>query len=240
MTLLNAFIRSLLVPALLLVPDSSRAQTEAAPTEKEKEKGAMVRIVCVQSLSGDKDEKIHLAKKTEDGEWKELGDLTLRSPAITDWIRVPFGPSHVVRKSGDEFVSLASFTISPDMKGAVLILIPDTVNKNYRLQMIDPAKLKFRKGRALVVNYANIPALVNMGKETKTLAPGKQLVETITSDENGMHRLLIGHLDKDKKVVACYDRFVSSNPDTRKFILLFPDPETGLRAMTLAEFDPLE
>jgi hypothetical protein len=237
---------SLFVLAMLFLPESSQAQTEPqteaqteAPPEK-KEKGAMVRIVCVQSLSGDKDEEITLAQKTEDGKWIESGDLTLRSPCITDWVRVPFGPNNLVRKGDAEPVSLGSFTISPDMKGAILILIPDLVKQIYRLQVIDPAKLEFRKGKALIVNYSKMPALVNMGKETKTVAPGQQLVETIKTDANSMHRMLIAYLDKDKNVVPCYDRFVSANPNTRKFIMLFPDRDTGLRAMSLSEFGPFE
>ncbi len=199
----------------------------------------MVRIVCVQSLNG-KDEAITLAQKTEDGKWTESGDLTLSSSIITDWIRVPVGLNHIIRKNGAELNSIASFTISPTMKGAILILLPDVENKGYRVQTIDPAKLEFRKGKALIVNYARIPALVNMGKQTNTLAPGQQLVETITVDGDGMHPMLIGHLDQDKKTVLCYDRRVSSNPNTRTFILLFPDPDTGLRVMTLSEFGPFE
>jgi hypothetical protein len=126
------------------------------------------------------------------------------------------------------------------MKGAILILLPDVEKNVYRVQTIDPAKLEFRKGKALIVNYSRIPALVNMGKKTNTLAPGQQLVETIMADSDGMYPMMIGHLDKDKKTVLCYDRRMSSNPNTRTFILLFPDPDTGLRAMTLSEFGPFE
>lgn len=233
---------SLFVLAMLFLPESSQAQTEPqteAPPEK-KEKGAMVRIVCVQSLSGDKDEDITLAQKTEDGKWTESGDLTLRSPGITDWVRVPFGSSHLVRKGAEEPVSLGLFTISPDMKGAILILIPDLVKQTYRLQVIDPAKLEFRKGKALIMNYSKIPAALNMGKETKSVAPGQQLVETITTDGDGMYPLRIGYPDKDKKIVLFYDRRASSHPNTRTYILLFPDATTGLRAMTFTEFGTLE
>lgn len=242
MLLRHAASFSIVLLAMLFLPESSHAQTEpqteTAPAKKEE--GAMVRIVCVQSLSGDKDEEITLAQKTEDGKWIESGALTLRSPCITDWVRVPLGPSHLVRKGSEEPVSLASFTISPDMKGAILILIPDLAKQTYRLQVIDPAKLEFRKGKALIVNYSQMPALVNMGKETKTVAPGQQLVETNKTEANSMHRMLIAYLDKDKKVVPCYDRLISANPNTRKFILLFPDQDTGLRAMTLTEFGPFE
>ena len=226
----------LAILSLLFLPESSPAQEEAAPEKKEE--GAMVRILCVQSLSGDKDEMITLAKKSEDGKWTEFGDLELRSPFITNWIKVPAGVNHVARKQGGEFVSLASFTILPETKGAILILIPNMKERRYRVQLIDPTKLEFQKGKALVVNYSNIPALVNMGAKTTTVAPGQQYVETIKADKDGMHRMVIAHLDKDKNVIPCYDRFVSSNAETRKFVLLFPDPNTGLRAMTLSEFEP--
>jgi hypothetical protein len=238
MTFRYAALCCLSVLALLSAAESSRAQEE--PVLAKKKEGTMVRIVCVQSLSGEKDEVITLAKKTEDGKWVESGDLTLHSPSITDWIRVPEGLNHLARKEASEFVSLGSFTVAPSMKGAVLILLPDPAKKAYRIQLIDPAKLGFQKGKALVVNYAAIPALVNIGDSTKTVAPGQKIVEIIKTDADGMHRMLIGHLDKDKSVIPCYDRFVSSNPNTRKFILLFPDPDTGLRAMSLSEFGPFE
>jgi hypothetical protein len=229
---------TLSILAMLSLAGTSRAQTEPAPGKKKE--GAMVRIVCVQSLSGQKDEEITLAKKTEDGKWIESGNLSLRSPFITDWVPVPVGLNHLVRKEAKEFISLGSFTIAPDTTGAVLILLPDMEKKIYRIQLINPAKLEFRKGKALIVNYSTIPAMVNIGEKTKTVAPGQQLVEPIKTDANSMHRMLIAYLDKDKNVVPCYDRFVSANPNTRKFILLFPDPNTGLRAISLSEFDPIE
>jgi hypothetical protein len=228
---------SLFFLATLFLTEKCHAQ--AAPVPEKKEKGAMVRIVCVQTLNR-KDETITLAKKTEDGKWIESGDLTLSSSLITDWIRVPVGLNHIARKSGAELTSIGSFTISPTMKGAILILLPDVAKKVYRVQLVDPAKLEFRKGKALIVNYSTIPALVRMGKQTNTVAPGQQVVETITADADGMYPMLIGHLDADKKTVLCYDRRISSNPNTRTFLLLFPDPDTGLRAMTLSEFGPFE
>lgn len=228
---------SLFILVTLFLPEASHAQGEAAPEKKQE--GAMVRIVCVQSLNGE-DEEITLAKKTEDGKWIEFGDLKLRSPFITEWIRVPVGLNHIVRKNAAELNSIGSFTISPTIKGAVLILLPDVEKKSYRVQLIDPAKLEFKKGKALIVNYSAIPALVNMGKQTKTVASGQQIVEAITPNADGMYPLLIAHVDKEKKIVPCYDRLVSTNPNTREFILLLPDSDAGLRAMSLSEFGPFE
>ena len=228
---------SLFILATLFLTEESRAQ--AAPDPEKKEEGAMVRIVCVQSLNG-KDEAVTLAKKTEDGKWIESGDLTLNSTLITEWIQVPVGLNHIVRKNGAELTSIGSFTISATMKRAILILLPDVEKKVYRVQLVDPANLDFQKGKALVVNYSKTTAFVKMGKQTNTVASGKQLVETITADADGMYPMLVGYLDADKNSVLCYDHRVTFNPNTRTFILLFPDANTGLRAMTLSEFGPFE
>ena len=228
---------SLFILVALFPTEQSHAQEVPAPDKKEE--GSMVRIVCVKSLTGE-DEAVTLAKKTESGKWSESGDLTLSSALITDWIRVPGGLNHIARKNGAELASIGSFTISPAMKSAILILLPDMEKKVYRVHLIDPAKLDFRKGKAIIVNYSTIHALVKMGKQNNTVAPGQQVVETITADSDGMYPMLIGHLDKDKNTVLCYDHRVSSNPNTRTFILLFSDPDTGLRAMTLSEFGPFE
>jgi hypothetical protein len=224
--------------AMLFLSKIAQAQTETPAPEK-KEDGAMVRIVSVHNLNG-KDERITLAKKTEDGKWIEFGDLDLPSPFITEWVRVSTGLNHVASKNGAELTSLGTFTISPTVKKAILILLPDVKKKVYRVQLIDPAKLEFRKGKALVINYSSIPALINMGKQSKTVDPGKQFIETITADKDGMSPMRIGYHDQDKNIVLCYDRRVTFNPNTRSFILLFPDPNNGLRAMTLTEFGPFE
>ncbi len=237
MILRHAASCSLFILVTLFLTGVSHAQVEPAPEKKEE--GAMVRIVCVQSLTG-KDEPVTLAKKTENGKWNESGDLTLSPALITDWIRVPVGLNHIGRKNGAELASIGSFTVSPTMKAAILILLPEVKEKVYRVHLIDTAKLEFRKGKAIIVNYSTISALVKMGKQTTTVAPGQQVVETIKADEDGMYPMLVGHLDKDKNTVLCYDHRVSFNPNTRTFILLFPDPDTGLRAMTLSEFGPFE
>src|SRR6478672_5847695 len=130
---------SLFILTTLFLTEASHAQEAPAPDKKEE--GAMVRIVCVQSLNG-KDEPITIAQKTEDGKWTESGELTLSSSLITEWMRVPVGLNDIVRKSGAELASIGSFTISATMKRAILILLPDVEKKVYRVQTIDPAKLE--------------------------------------------------------------------------------------------------
>ena len=223
--------------AFLLPLGIGYAQDAIAP--KKKEQPTMVRMLCVQTLSRD-EEEVTLATRTEEGKWKEYGNSTLRSPFISDWMPVPSGVCHVVRKKGDEVVSLGSFTIKEGLKRAILIMLPDVKKNIYSFQVILPDKLVFQKGTALILNYGKVPAVVKIGKASQLVAPGKQVVQKINANGDGMYRLLIGHMGTDKKIVACYDRFLSSNPNTRKFILLFPDPDTGLRAMSLSEFGPFE
>jgi len=213
------------------------AQTEAVPETKAK--GPMVRMFCVRSLTGDEEEAI-LATKTEDGNWIEHGPVTLRTPFITEWFRVSGGMTHLIRKVGKEFKSFGSFSISPQAERSLVILVPDAKKNIYRAQVIDPGNLGFKKGKALVINYGEIPAMVKIANQALTVLPGKKIVTGIDADADGMFRLMIGHQDKDKNTVLCYDKSLSSNPQARKFILLFPDRKSGLRAMTLSEFGPFE
>lgn len=221
----------------MLSTELCEAQTETTPEKKDE--GVMIRMLCVQSLTGDEEDAV-LATKTEDGKWIERGKVTLRSPFISEWFRVSPGTTHLTRKVGQEIKSFGSFPVPPNVKRLVIILVPDTKNNTYRAQVIDPGNLGFRKGKALVLNYGNVPAMVKIGKNQITVPQGKQIVADIDANEDGMYRLLVGHLDKDRNIVPCYDKFVSSDRRTRKFILLFPDPHSGLRAMTLSEFGPFE
>ena len=199
----------------------------------------MVRILCVQSLT-DEEQEVSLAKKSESGEWIMQGDIALRSPFIGPWMPAKPGTTHILEKKADAWLPLGSFEIPAGVRRTILILMPDATGKAYRVQTIDPAKLNFRKGKALIVNYSRLPAVVMLGKKSTKIAPGKQVVQDIVADEGGMYRLLIGHLGEGNRIIPCYDRYVSSREGTRKFILLFPDPDTGLRAMSLSEFGPFE
>lgn len=234
---LRQVISGLAIFVTLFSSEFCFAQTESAPEKKPE--GVTIRILCVQSLSAAEEESI-LATKTADGNWIEHGTVTLRSPFITPWLQIPRGTIHLIKKDHDKIVSFGSFLIPPTSERFVVMLLPDTAKNVYRTHVIDPGKLEFQKGKALIINYGNVPAMVKMGKLTVTVNPGQQIAQRIETNEDGMYRLLVAHLDTEKKIIPCYDRFVSSNPKTRKFILLFSDPKTGLRAMTLSEFGPFE
>ncbi len=221
----------------ILATTISNAQGETGA--KRKETGTMVRMLCVQSLTGD-DKEVILATKTKDGKWKEHGKVTLRSPFISQWIQIPKGTTHLLRKQGKGMISLGSFKSGKKLHRAILVLLPDTTKKTYRINVINPEQHQFKKGKALILNYSKTLAVVKLEGKQKMVKPGQMLVENITANKDNMYRLLVSYVNKDKKTVACYDRFVSSNPKTRKFLLLFPDTHTGLRVFSLSEFGPFE
>ncbi|MBT7957848.1 MAG: hypothetical protein HN759_00810 [Akkermansiaceae bacterium] len=229
------------LPLLLfiLATSLSLAQEKEKPAAKQKQTGTMVRVLCVQSLTED-DQEVILATKTKDGKWKEHGKVKLRSPFISQWIQIPIGKTHLLRKQGKEMVSLGSFKSGKKLHRAILVLMPDTSKKTYRINVINPEELKFQKGKALILNYSKILAVVKLGGKQKVVKPGQMRVVNIAANKDNMYRLLVSYVNKDKKAVACYDRFVSSNPKTRKFLLLFPDIHAGLRVFSLSEFGPFE
>jgi hypothetical protein len=238
-TLDSCFATRCVTFILALFASGAICHAQAEPAlEKEKE-GTMVRMFCVRGLS-EKQQKAILATKTEDGKWNEYGEVSFRTSFVTELLAVPFGVTHLLKKNGNEMVSIGSFSIPPGLKRAILVMLPDTEKKIYRIQVIDPAKAGFKKGKALIVNYGNLQAAVQLGKDAILVAPGKQAVHSISANEDGMYRMLIGHMDKNKKLVPCFDRYVSSNPNTRKLILLFPDPVLGLSSKSFSEFGPFE
>lgn len=231
-------IRVLGIVIAVFAPKSSWAQAASVP---EKMKGPVARILSVQTFSkAEEDEKLILATKTADDKWVEYGSVSLRSPFITSWFRVARGTTHLVKKQGDNYQSFGTFIIPEQSERFIVILIPDLSKNLYRTHVLDPQNLEFRKGKALFVNYAKIPAIVVMGKSKLSVKPGQQVVEPIVTDADGMYPLAIGYMNESQKFVPCYDKRVSSNRETRKFILLFPDQDIGLRAISLSEFGPFE
>ncbi len=55
-----------------------------------------------------------------------------------------------------------------------------------------------------------------------------------------MYRMLAGYKDAEEEWVVCYDRYVSSNPESREFLFLLPDEILGLRVLSLPEFGDID
>lgn len=220
----------------LLTPSTLSAEGE--PAAKEKTSGPMMRFLCVGSLS--KDEEIILASKTEDDKWIEYGSVILRSSFITPWMKAAPGPMNLTRREADGLVSIGSFKLAENAKRSIVVLLPNTAKKNYQVDVIDPEKLKFRKGMALITNYSEVPALVMLGSKRTEVKPGQRVAEQAVVGPDGMYRMVVGYQNAKKELIPCYDRYISANPDARDFLLLFPDSTTGLKVYSLSEFGPFE
>lgn len=232
---LRPFLLAICLPVVAATPLHAQ---EAAP-EAEKEAAPAMRILCVGSLSGD-EEEIVLASKTEEGEWKEITVFKLRSSFVTDWMKTASGELHLAKRGAEGLVPIGSFRLKEGTRRSIVILLPDKEKMTYRADVIDPKELGFRKGAVLVVNYSRIPAVVMLGTKRTDVKPGERVAARAVANEDGMYRMLAGYKNESDEIVACYDRYVPDNPDSRDFLMLFPDPVGGLRVYSLPEFGPFE
>lgn len=220
----------------MFLPNVLRAQ-EAAPAGG-KDSGPMMRILCVGSLS--KDDEVILAAKAKEGAWIEHGSFKLRSSFITPWVKAVPGEMHLARRVADGLVSIGTFQLKQGVKRSIVILLPDKKGKKYLVDVVDPKKLGFRKGTSLVVNYSKTPAVVMLGSKRTDVKPGQRVAASAVAGKDGMYRMLAGYYGAEKEIIACYDRYVPENPDSRDFLLLFADPTTVLRVYNLSEFGPFD
>lgn len=219
----------------LLVPALGQ-ETSANP--KEREAKPQLRFICVSSLT--EDQEVILASRDEKGAWQEYSTIRLRSSLITAWLPAHTGELHLALRAGGELQSICHFTYPDGSKRALTVLLPDPVKKTYSADVIDPAKLKFVKGSALVVNYSSMNGLVMLGATKIQVKPGERSVVKPSPEANGMYRMLVAYADEKKQLVPCYDRYIADNDDARDIIFLLPDPTLGLKVFSLSEFGPFE
>lgn len=217
----------LLVPTMGQEPDANPKKQEAKP---------QLRFICVSSLS--EDQEVILASRDEKNTWQEYGTIKLRSSLITDWLPAHTGELHIALRAGGELQSICRFIYPAGSKRALAVLLPGPLKKTYRADVIDPAKLRFVKGSALLVNYSPLNGLVMLGATKTQIKPGERRIIKPSPDANGMYRMLVGYSDAEKTLVPCYDRYVGSNNDARDIIFLLPDPTLGLKVFSLSEFGP--
>ncbi len=79
-----------------------------------------------------------------------------------------------------------------------------------------------------------------VGSDQKSLPPGERLIAKPAAEANGMFWMPVGCSDQENKLIPCYDRYIPYNPDSRDFLLFFPDATTGMRVYSLSEFGPFE
>lgn len=218
----------------LLLP--AMGQEPANP--KEKEAKPQLRIVCVTGLS--EDQEVILASRDEQGNWQEYGTIKLRSSLITDWLPAHTGELHLALREAEQLKSIGHFTYPQGAKRALAVLFADSAKNTYRADVIDPGKLKFTKGSALLVNYSSLNGAVVLGSLKTRVKPGERLVVKPIPEANGMYRMMVAYASTEKELVPCYDRYVSTNPDSRDIIFLLPDQTLGLKVFSLSEFGPFE
>jgi hypothetical protein len=213
------------------------AQTDPAPSE-EKESKPQLRFICVSSLS--EDQETILASRDKEGNWREHGTFKLRSSFISGWMPAHSGELHLALRGAGELKSICHFTCPEGTKRVLVVLLPDTAKTTYHADVINPGKLKFIRGSTLMVNYSPLPGAVVLGSVKTRIKSGERLIVKPQPDANGMYRMMVAYSDPAKKLVPCYDRYVSSNKEARDIIFLLPDRVLGLKVFSLSEFGPFD
>jgi hypothetical protein len=202
------------------------------PGKKEEEPS--LRIVCVSTIA--EDQEVVLATKDEDGKLKEHATTQLRSSSITDKLPAMAGDLHLALKEDKGLKSLCQFTCPAGASRLLVVLRTNAANDAYEAHVVNLNEAGFEKSTMLMVNFSTSAALVQLGADEHKLEAGQQMVAKQTPGESDKYRLQAFRLEPDGKSVLCYDRFFSSNPNTRGMLFLLPDKSRGIKVFTLPIF----
>ncbi len=227
--LLTALLIAFLIPAFGQAPDSKA---------EEKKKQPHLRFICVAALAENQD--VILATRDQEGKWQELGTTQLRSSFVTDWVIAKPGELHLAVREGETLKSIGIFNYPADCRRAITVLFPDREKNIYNAVVVDPEKMGFTKGSILAVNFSKQTGMLLLGTNKVTIASGQRVVAKPTVEENGMYRMLVAYQDAENKPIACYDRYLPSNPDSRDLLFLFPDQTDVLKVFSLPMFGELD
>jgi hypothetical protein len=197
-----------------------------------------IRIVCVSSL--DEKQAVILATTKDGKKFDKPTRLEFRASSVTDWLPVEAGELHLAVKDGNEVKSICRFTHPEDCSKGLVILVADLATKTYEAHFVDPKKAGFEKGTFLVSNFTTQPASVFLGPAEEKIEASQHVVVKPTLEGNGMFRMQVSRPGKDGKAEACHDRYTRGNQDSREFLFLIPDENSGLRVMSLPMFGDLE
>ena len=221
-----------------LIPTAPAQQEQQAQGNNKEANKPRVRLICVATHS--ENQKVVLATKSEEGEWRELAETELKSPHISGWIPARPGRLLLAVREAEGLVEIGSFNYPAASKRAVVVVFPHTDKGKYRTEVFDPAKLGFVKGTTLAINYSGLQGAIVLGSQKATVKPGDSKVVKARPDANGMFRMLVAYANEKKETVVCYDRYIPVNEDSRYILFLLPDPTLGLRVFSLSEFGPFE
>lgn len=223
-----------LLAALLLPAHAQPRDTKA----EEKKKQQQVRFICVSALT--ENQELHVATRDEEGTWEELGTLEVKSAFITGWVPAKPGQLHLAVREGEELKSVAQFNYPSTSRRAMVVLLPDQEKKKYNALVVDPEKIGLAKGSVLVVNFSQQKGFLLLGTSKVTVLPGQRVVAKPALEANGMYRMMVAYEDEAGQAVACYDRYLPGNPDSRDMLFLFPDETIGLEVFSLPIFGELD
>lgn len=219
------------------MPSLALAQSSASKAKKGKSK-PQLRLICAAVLSEDQD--VILASRDKEQKWLELSTTNIRSSFVTDWLPASVGELHVALREEKELKSICHFQYPEDAKSALVMLIPNAEKSAFDAKVIDPKKIDFVVGSTLIVNFSSHTGVVQLGTTEQKVEAGQQVVAKPTVEENGMFQMQVSYLDADGKSQLRFDSYVSGKPDSRSVLFLVPDPESGLRALSVPLFGKLE
>lgn len=239
---LHQYLRPFLFQAtvlgcLALLTNFLSAQQDAEAGEKKSV--PLIRIICVASLA--QEHEVIIASRDEEENWIEHSTVKLRSSSFSEWLPVTEGQLHIATRNGEEIRSICQITYPEDTKRAILVLLPDSVKRTYRGDLLDPAAMQFTKGSTLLINYSQLVGTVKLSAKLDQVKPGERKVMTPIPSPNGMFRMLIAYLNKDsQELIPCYDRYIGHNQAARTYLFLFPNATGGLHVFSLPEFGPFD
>lgn len=198
----------------------------------------MLRIICATALN--EHHKIVIASKNEKDEWKELAQVELRSPLVSDWLPAQAGELHLTEMKDGKMKSIGQFTYPA---GAGRVLVALNANKeggNYAVHAFNPEEEGHVKGGLLIINLSPHGASVTLGANKLAIKAGDHLAAKPAPDENGGYRMMVSYTGPDGTEQLCYDRMAITSPNARNILFLLPNEAVGLQVLTLSEFGPFE
>jgi hypothetical protein len=224
-----------ILPVRLIALATALAGALALPAfaSRNDEKPQM-RIVCLTSL--EENQAVALASRDENGKFKNLGDLELRSDLVTDWLPAQTGELHLVIRENGELKSLGHFTYPQNASRVVVVLYGETEKKCYRSVVLNPQEAKFDKGAVLICNLSQKAASVALGDKEVKVEIGQNVVARPLLDEQGMYRLTVSILQGEEEPKLWYDRQVAGNPNSRDLLFMLPDGPDGVKVQSLPVF----
>lgn len=197
-----------------------------------------LRVVCAASL--EENQPVLLASRDDNGKFKKLGELELRSALVSEWLPAQAGELHLVTKEKAELKSLGQFTYPAGASRVFVMIQADPVKKTYNMAVINPQGAKFEKGSVFICNFSQKSVSVALGNTEAKVESGRQSLAKPALEDNGMYRLTVSIIEGEEEPKMYYDRQVSGNPDSRDLLFILSDESGGIKVQNLPIFGDLD